>query len=876
MHIELRTAELIRRGMPPDAARLEAERRFGDRHRIQAQLEQIERKRGGRLRLSFAVEELWQDIRYGLRGLIRRPGFTVATASSLALGIAAVTVDLSIVDSWLLRPLPVPRPQELVVIGGSTKIMGSLVFPAVGMPTIHDLQGRKDLFQDVAGFRLSLGGVREAGEDRGEVRFFLFATGNYFSVLGIPPTIGRTISADDDARQERVAVLNHRFWVTHFAGDPGVLGRILYINRTPFTIIGVALEGFRGTEQMLDPDAFVPAGAEGALYPENRDLATRREGNYQLVARRRTDRTVPELQANLDILSKQLEATYPQLGEGYRLMVFPEMRARPTISAGSGVVIASVVFTGLALLVLLAACINATSLGLARATTRWTELTVRQALGASRGRLIRQLLTENFVVALLGLCVAWLLARLAVGWLRSVPLPSGLPITLGIEFDARIFAWAGLITLVAGFVAGIGPAFVGSRFDLQRGLKEGGRGGQGRRGGRIRAGLVVAQVAAATVVLICAGLFRSSMQGAANIDLGLDVDNVLTFEVSAALAGYDQSTARRAWDRAELAVKAIPSVRAVAWANAVPLSHSQGDYTDVYADNAPPTATKTGAFQALTSTVGPGYFDVLGIPLLEGRAFTTRDDTASAPVAIVNQRAAHTLWPGKSPIGQIIRLARGGPAITIVGVVKTGRYVIIGESPRPYVYLPLAQRYSPEGFMVIRTAGEPAALIPAIRRTFASIDKDLAPFAFSTMRELVGGFNGLLPLRLGAVIASAVGFLALVLAVVGLYGVIAYSVTQRTQEIGVRLALGADHGVVIRAILVQGGTLAGLGIALGVAGALVATRALGGLLISVSVTDRSVFGTVVVGLLLAALGSAYLPARRAARLDPVKAMRSGG
>jgi len=550
--------------------------------------------------------------------------------------------------------------------------------------------------------------------------------------------------------------------------------------------------------------------------------------------------------------------------------VFLESRARPNLPSAGGMFAASVAAAILALLVLLTAAVNATNLILARGSTRATELAVRQALGASRGRLVSQLLTETLLLALLALAGGWGLARLAVGALTSIPLAmDDLPLSFGIQLDLRVFGMTVAVTLLIGLVAGVGPALSASRFALQQRLREGGRAGLTRRGRRARSALVVAQVAASLVVLVCAGLFLASAKQAGKVDLGFRSDHLLTFGVDAGLAHYDQSTARAAFERIERAVAEVPGVRSVAWANSVPIKRGAGGMSEAKGDG-------DATVGLMTAAVGPRYFDVMEMPVVEGRGFELTDDSTRAGVVVVNQRAAANLWPGKSAIGRVIRLDRTGPPLEVIGVVEDSKYLFISEAPRPYVYLPLAQNYAPTVFLHVRTTVDPAGLIVPVRSVVASIDKDLSPFAVESMDEILETSpNGIMLFKLGAGFATAIGLLALGLTLAGLYGVIVFSVAQRTREIGLRMALGATSGTVVRSILADGGKLALAGIALGTVAAVLVSRMLGGLLIGSRATDAVIFGAVAVGLGLAALFSTYLPARRAARIDPVKALNEG-
>ncbi|MFN0177199.1 MAG: ADOP family duplicated permease [Gemmatimonadales bacterium] len=874
-HLDMRSEQLEAQGLSPEAAQSEARARFGDRQMVRSELERLERKRGRQATASFVIEELVQDLRYGARSLLKRPSYTILTASSLAVGIAAVTVMLSVVDSWLLRPLPARNPEDLVVIGASSKATGSLVAKLVSIPTARDIKARTDLFDDAAATVFSVVNVRLPDGEHAKRRLILGATGNYFSVLGVTPTVGRTFSVDDDLRRERVIVLTNRYWRTEFGAEPGVIGKTLYLNRVPVTVIGVTPAGFRGTEYLLETDAFIPVSVLEAVDPDLAGLTQRREmGRSPVIARKRPGVSLPAITAALDVLSRQLEANYPGIGEQYRLHAFTEARARPTLEAAGTAQTAEAAFGFLAIIVLLTASVNATNLILARGSSRQTELVVRRALGASRGRVLRQLITENVLVALVALGLGWIIASFAIRWLTSIPMSWDLPITWGINLDLRVFAMAAALTLIVGLLAGLGPALAASGQDLQRGIREGARGGTSRRGQRLRAALVVGQVAASMVVLVFAGLFAASVRQATKIDLGFEGKNILTFGLDAAGIRPGQP-ARPIFDRIRQGLANTAGVRAVAWADGAPLK-GIGGFVDVYTDDNGPATTRTGGSSMFTSAVSPEYFATLRMPIVEGRAFTAQDDSVRR-VAIVNRRAADLLWPGKSPIGRMIRVDRDGPAIEIVGVAKNSRYLLIGESPRPFLYRPVTQGTSRSAYFFIDATGDPLALTSVARAQVAAVDQDLVPFDLYSLNEIVRNSpNGMLPLRIAAAMASAIGLLATLLSLIGLYGIITFSVTQRTRELGLRMALGADRLTVLRSILVQGGRLVGAGIALGLVAAILGTRLLADVLVGVRATDFGVFVTAVILLTAVALCSAYLPARRASRIDPVSALKAEG
>ncbi len=867
-HIAMRARELERTGLPPDEAEAEARRRFGDREEVRNTLHGIERRRGRRMRWAFIFQELGQDLRYGARALLKRPSYALMTAGSLALGIAAVTVVLSIVDALLLRPLPVRDPDELVVVAAGNNASGAMAIGTVGLPTVRDIAARTDLFQDVAAQSSLVAGVRRPGGDAAQRAIFLTVTGNYFGMLGVPAALGRTLIPDDDRLRQRVLVLGYSTWQQTFGGDSSIIGSTVRLNTVEYEVAGVAPSTFPGTEYLFRPWGYIPIGTVAAIDPTAADIETRRSfGRFTVLARRRRERSLEEIGAAMSALATTIETAYPSVGEGYRLPVFSEQRSRPSLASAGAILPITIVFATLALLVLVTASVNATNLILARGSTRATEFAVRQALGASRWRLARQLLVEVLLVALLGAVAALGMARAAIGSLTSVPLVfDGMELSYGIQLDTRVLMMTLAFAVAVGLLAGLGPALSASRFALQQQLREGGRAGLTRRGRRVRGALVVAQVAASLVVLVCAALFTASARQGAKVDLGFRAERIGLFGVDATMAHYGENEARRAFERIERDVEAIPGVSSAVWATAVPIKKGAAGISEVQGDG----ATPIGLF---TSDVGAGYFGVMGIAVLEGRDFAVTDDSTRPGVVVINQRAAELLWPGGSAPGRIIRLDPSGPPVEVIGVVRNSRYLVIGESPRPFMYRALAQHYAPARYLHVRTEGDLPALMPAVRAAISAADPELAPYEVETMEQTLDESpNGTLLLRLGAGFSTAIGGLAVALTLLGLYGVIVFTVAQRTKEIGLRMALGATRWAVVRSILADGGKLAVLGVAIGLGGAIAVSRMIGSMLVGSRSADVLIFTAVPLALGVAALLSAWLPARRASRIDPVRAL----
>lgn len=872
-HVEQITADLIARGMPADEARREAARRFGDQRQVQAQLESIERGRGRRLRLGLWFEELWADLRYGVRGLLGRPGYAAGAAVSLALGIGAATVVFTIVDAWMFRPLPVERSERLVLVGAKNPSVGTIAFADLSLPTVEDLSRRSDLFEEVAAWRLHNLAVRLPDADHAALSFVQSTTANFFDLLGVRVTAGRLYSEADAAERASVIVLGHAFWQKNLGGDRNIVGRSILLNGVPFTVIGITAPEFFGTEHIVTVDGYIPTSSEGNLAHEYARLESERVlGGFIAVARRRAGTTMASLQSALDVESARLTAAYPALPQGYQLVAVPEVHARPSISVAGQARAGGLVLLALAALILATAAVNVTNLILTRASGRQEETAVRLALGASRWRIVRQLLTESALLGLLGLAGALGLAALALRALDSLTAASNFPLRLGFAIDARVLAASLLVALAAGVLSGVGPALVTSR-RIQATLRRAGRDGLGGLGGRFRSGLVVVQVAASFLVLVAAGLFLQSVQRASTMPLGMRPERVMTGMLQGTQARLTPATSTAAFERIALDLRDRPGVEAVSLATSIPISPGGGAFADVFLSEPPAGARPDGSVSVMRNAVDAAYFDVMGISVSAGRAFTAADDSLAPPVAIVNEEAARLWWPGADPIGRQIRLSSDGPPVQIVGVVPTGRYLMIMESPRPYLMTPLAQTPFTVGVVLVKSRLTPAAAEQAIRTAAAAIHPDLVPFGLATMDRIIGGVNGLLPLRFGSSMTATIGILALVLTVLGLYGVLACTVIQQTREIGVRMALGANPAGIVKRVLLQGGRLVAVGLLVGALLAVGVTRLLAGLLVGGGVASTPVF--VGVGFLLVSIAgaAAWLPARRAARLDPVRALR---
>jgi predicted permease len=670
-----------------------------------------------------------------------------------------------------------------------------------------------------------------------------------------------------------VIVLGRSYWQKRFAGDPAVIGRQVLVNGQPFTVVGVVPEGFYGTYALVEFDAYLPFAM---IFPETQFRETQqRRDNHELrvLGRLKPGVTSAQAQAAVALLAGQLEQQYPDTNKTVRARLVPERLARPEPNSADSNPYVAGVFLLLVGLVLLVACVNVVNLLLVRATTRSRELAVRAALGAGRTRLVRQLLTESLVLAAGGGLAGALIGRWVSGLIAGIRLPADLPIRFDLSFDWRVFAYIAVVALGTGVVVGLLPALRASRADLNDVLREGGRSmADGGTRQRLRSLLVVGQVAVSLVLLVAAGLFVRSVQRAQSVDLGFDHRHVLNLSMDVSQLAIGEADGRAFYDALESRVRALPGVESVSYAYSVPFGYySSGEY--VQAEGHPVPAGERGPGVGY-NMVGPGYFRTMGVPIIRGRAFTEQDDERGRKVAIVNQAMAARLWPGEDPIGRRFRMeGSDGAWLEVVGLTATGKYNFIFEDPREYFFAPLAQQYRSLRVLHIRTAGNPEALIATVEKEVRALKPDLPVYDVRSMTKMLDGPNGFFLLQMGALFGGGLGLLGVVLALVGIYGVVSYAAAQRTQEIGVRMALGAQRSDILRLVVGRGLVLVGIGLVLGLGTALGTSRLLGNLLFGISATDPITFLAVPLALGLMALAASYVPAMRATRIDPMRALR---
>jgi predicted permease len=813
-----------------------------------------------------------QDLRYAARMLWKSPGFTAIAILTLALGIGANTAIFSMVDSFLLRPLPAKNPNELVVLAceqnqGPLQIQFSYA-------DLQDIREQtSSVFADVTGSTVGLDGLSVNG--RAERLVTVYVTGNYFSGLGLKPAVGRLIlpSEGKEIGADPVLVLAYSFWKKRFNADPNIVGQKVTLDGHAFTIAGVTPEGFHGTDSVLDPGGYLPMGMayiEGGTNATDY-LVNRNVRGTSVLARLKPGVTLVQAQAALRVVSQRLAQQYPESDKGISILAYPERLSRPSPSKDNSIVLVAGLFMALAGLVLVLACVNVANILLVRGSIRQREMAVRAAMGAARARLIRQLLTESVFLALLGGVAGIVLGLWGSGLLSRIDLKTSLPIYLNFEFDWRIFAFAFGAALLTGVVVGVVPAVRLSRGNLSAILHEGGR---SVAGGRqiLRSALVVAQVGGSLMLLIVAGLFTRSLQSAQRTDLGFDPRHVLNLTMDPNEIGFNEAQGRVFYKQLLERVRSLPGVESAALALAIPLGYYNNNDTLLVPGFETPAGQPPPSIYY--SQISPGYFTTMTIPMDHGREFTDSDDQSTNYVAIVNRTMAEKFWPHQEAIGRQFKLSSDqSHTLTVVGVAKDARAVGMRGGMKPFFYIPWTQNYSSFLTLQVRAAGEPDALAPEIVKEIGALAPDLPVFDVQPMTRSMQGANGFLIFQFGAALAAALGVLGLLLALVGVYGVVSYSASQRRHEIGIRMALGAQPLEILQMVLRQGAGIIAIGLAVGLLATFAAAQAVGHFLVGVSPTDPLTYIAVSTLLLLVALAACTIPAWRAMRLDPLAALR---
>jgi putative ABC transport system permease protein len=824
------------------------------------------------------IDSIRQDLRIALRSFRNAPQFTVAAVLTLALGIGANAAMFSLADATALRPPDVPRPGELVRVFTTSR---DVPFGEMSYPDFLDLRARTTSLPGLVAYET--GDFALASDPQEPARYLggWLVTTDFFSVLGVQPALGRGfLPQEDDEASSTVAVISHRVWERDFRSAPDVIGRRVLLSGATFTIVGVAPERFGGTELYFHPEIFIPLAALRRVYPGSPAAPLNDRSDRMLTVLGRLPSTVSLAQASseLQVIAAGLERSYPDSNRGRAMAIYPEVSARAKLDSGGAT--GAIVILLLVALVLLLACANVASLVLARSSARARDLALRTALGATRAQLVRQSLIESVMLAIAGgvagaIVAGWVLAYLS----RIVIIPSSLPLWVDLRLDGRVFAFTAFSTVLAAILFGLAPALKTSASSSVNGMLKQKPEPVTRRL-NLRAALVVLQVAISVLVLVCAGLMIRAAATAQGVDPGFRRDRVLLASFNPGLVQLGARETRNFYDRLADRMRDQPGVTAVGLTRYVPLGVTSGSVRLTIDGSVLPDGQD--AVSIAESVIDPGYWDVMRTPIVRGRAFNDSDTQDSPRVAIVNETMARMYWAGNDPIGKLIRIpdvpGANGPetlVLSVVGVAKDGRYWQLGESPQPFIYRPFTQARPGRMTMMVLAAEDtsPLALASTLREAAASVNASVPLFDLRTLDDLYQA-RALLPSRMMSRIVTALGVLGLVLACVGLYGVIAFLFANRTHEIGIRMAVGASPSRVLGMVLTHASALVLPGLVAGLGLAALLTPFLASPAFDfVTPRDPLVMTVAPLSMALVCIVAAMLPARRAARVNPTAALR---
>jgi predicted permease len=857
-HLEMAVEMNLLEGMTDKEARREALRSFGG---VEQTKELYREQRGLPM-----IETTVQDLRFGLRILRRSPGFSALAILCLTLGIGANAAVFSWVEGILFRPYPAVSHQERLLAVGGTERDEPRGTP-LSWPDFADLQRSSTLFETlfvskITGTTLSIG-------DRAERTTGSIVSANYFDAIGVHPILGRGFERGEDIGRSAhpVTVISYQLWQGRFKGDPQIIGKTQRLNGVVHTIVGVAPEGFYGTFVGWAMQFWVPASMEEIFEAGGYKLEDRGARWIEAYARLKPGVTREQAQQETSAVAKRLEADYPDTNRGRSMQLWPLWQT--PFNNASTLLPTLEIMLAVVFCVLLIACANVGNLLLVRSFARRHEMTVRLAIGASRGRLLKQLLTEGVILSAFGAVGGLLVAH----WCRHAlvllfPARGGVSMHLPGEIDWRVLAVSAGVCLVATLVVGLVPAMQSGQLDLAGALKSDSAGVVGGRGrGWVRSGLVVVQVSLSFVLLVGAGLLLQSLERIRNSSPGFSTHGVLSTAVDLVSAGYDAQRAKNFQDELMDRVKALPGVESAVFARMSPLSYGSYSSSPIAVDGYQPPPEEQPTVEY--NEVAPEYFVTMGIPLVSGREFTRADDEKAALVAVVNETMARRYWRGKDPIGERVQVK--GRWMRVVGVAKDSKYQSVRETPKPFFYVPWRQNFSVGGGLYVRTPLNPETMATALAREVHALDGNLAPYEMITMQEQVDRSTS--PQKVAVTLVGVLGGLALLLAAIGLYGVMSYAVSQSARELGLRMALGAEASNVWRLVMSRGLGLVAGGVVLGAAVALGLTRLMGNLLYKVSPRDPLAFGAAFAVMTIAALAACFLPALRATRTDPARALR---
>ncbi len=817
-----------------------------------------------------------RDFRYALRSLWGNRPFAIAAVLTLAVGLGANTALFGLVSA-ALRPLDVPDSDRIVTIAAELKDDQSGGFQyAFSLDGLRDLQERATTMTDVFASMPRVGGLSADG--RPAQFFFTAVSHNYFSALRLTPHLGQLFTRASGSPVS--VVLGYGFWMKHFHGDPGVIGRPVRIDGRPAVVTGIVPKTFRGTFMAIEVDGYVDADDLGAIDPDVQRWMyhNRKARPFELFGRLAPGATTQTAQVEMNQILDALAKQYPESDTGLSARVIPEPMSRPLPMRSVSEVIPLIRMFGFVIagLVLLLACLNVANLMLVRATAREREMAVRAALGATRLQLVRQMVVEGLVLSSLGCIGGVVVGQWVVhAYVDRLDIGADLPFAFDVTFDWQVFAYSFLAAVLTGTVIGIWPAWRASRADARAALHDGSRGqSDSRDRQRVRRLLVVGQIAGSLALLIVAGLFVRTLITAQSTDLGFEVDHILSVRVDPRQVAYDEDRTNEFYKDLLRRVSSWPEVASASLTFSMPISYlSSGGSFFIDGRPLPPTDQPPATFM---NHVGHAYFETMNIPIVRGRAFTEDDEQDRATtrrVAIINETMAEKFWPGEDPIGKRLHVYSAvDPPLEVVGVARDAKYVLVFEAPRPFIYMPI-ERDDSMRTVILRTKGDPAMLSARLEHEITTMSPDLPMSDLRTMRQSLRGIFGFFLFRVGALQAGGMGLIGLVLAVVGVYGVVSFGASLRTREIGIRIALGAQSRDVLAIILGQGVRLVAIGLAMGIVGAVFMGRVLAKFLPLVNGADWATFLIVAAGLGALALLACYVPARRATKVPPMTALR---
>ena len=816
------------------------------------------------------LDQMRREAKHSLRALLKTPAFTFVAILTLTLGLGVNSAIFSIVNGWLFRPLPVQNPDQLVVL--ASKEAGKPSLGDMSYADFIDYKAQADTFSDMLAYDAGPAGLRM---DNTTSRIFVsYVTSNYFQMLGLKPELGQLPMAGDELSSPPVLVLGYSYWKERFRADPGIIGKSVFVDAQPVTVVGVLPASFHGLYAFLDMQGYLPLRLKAKPADAGKFWQDRNRRNLLVLARVRPGKKLQQVQASLQLIAQRLQQQYPDSNKGVTVEAFPEWQARPDADSANSALLVTVIFLLLATSVLVLTSFNLVNLFLVRATVRQQQLSVRAALGASRWSLVVQVLAEVGWIVVAGSALGLLLGTLLSRAVAAVPLQLDIPIRLDFSFDWRVALYGLLLVLVTTMIVGIIPAWRARLTNITQLMQDSSRTSSGGRGmRRIRSALVIVQFAGSLMLLIAAGLFVRSLNHARTMDFGFDPSNVFNFSVDPVQAGYDEVHARAFHQQLLDRVRALPGIESVALAYDIPFGYRHK--ADEVHIEGHPLQPGERAPRVFYNIVTAEYFKTMRVRLVKGREFTNHDDANAPKVAIINESMARRSWPSnEDPLGK--RFSRGSASsdwFQVVGVVQDGKYLTPADRGRPYFYVPLAQNYASPLALQVRSSMPASTIFPQVAGQIMNLDPAITVFDVNTMMGVLQGGNGLFPIRLAATLASALGLLGLVLAVVGVYGVVAYGVSQRTQEIAIRMAMGAQKNQIRGMVFRHGLRLVLLGLGLGLLLAVAIAQSISGILLGVRPLDPLVFIVVSLVLSLVTLTACYFPARRATGLNILDRLR---